>query len=147
MRSFSLMHSAAAAAFGSAVVLGAALPAAAQESAIGYPRFFDPRQRCHDAPHRSDTDSIFPGRISVLPGGVCIVRQGTGPQAAYQLQGYEIIEYPAAGRLVRQSPTSYAYRAPRGGAGYDSFIVRLIYEGPTGRLIGPQLHYEVRVGR
>jgi hypothetical protein len=126
--------------------LGAALPAAAQESAIGYPRFFDPRLRCHDAPHASDTDRAFPARISVVSGGICVVRQATGPASAWQLRGYEIIELPGAGRLIRQSPTSYAYRAPRGGSGYDSFIVRLIYEGPSGRLIGPELHYEVRIG-
>ncbi|MGL4240772.1 MAG: hypothetical protein ACRCTI_06625 [Beijerinckiaceae bacterium] len=122
-------------------------PAMAQESAIGYPRFFDPRQRCHDAPHRSDVEQIYPARISVLPGGICVVRQATGPSAAYQLVGYQIIEFPAEGRLVQQSPTTYAYRAPRGGSGYDTFIVRLMYEGPTGRMIGPQLQYEVRIGR
>jgi hypothetical protein len=124
-------------------------PSAAQESAIGYPRFFDPRSRCHDAPHRSDTEQTYPARISVLPGGVCVVRQATGPGAAYQLVGYQIIEFPAEGRLVQQSPTTYAYRAPRGGsgAGYDTFIVRLLYQGPTGRMVGPQLQYEVRVGR
>ena len=83
----------------------------------------------------------------MLPGGVCVVRQATGPAADYQLQGYEIIEYPAAGRLFRQSASTYAYRAPRGGEGFDSFIVRLIYEGPSGRMIGPQLQYEVRIGR
>lgn len=133
--------------FATAAVLAGALPAAAQESAIGYPRFFDPRVRCHDAPHRSDTEAVYPARISVLPGGVCVVRQATGPNAAYQLVGYQIIELPAEGRLIQQSPTTYAYRAPRGGAGFDSFIVRLLYEGPSGRIIGPQLQYEVRVGR
>lgn len=127
--------------------LGAVVPAQAQESAIGYPRFFDPRVRCHDAPHRSDTEQSYPARISVLPGGICVVRQATGPGAAYQLVGYQIIEFPAEGRLVQQSPTTYAYRAPRGGSGFDSFIVRLLYEGPTGRMIGPQLQYEVRIER
>jgi hypothetical protein len=141
MRSFIFGAAVAASAFGGAA------GAFAQESAIGYPRFFDPRQRCHDAPHRSDAEGVFPARISVLPGGVCVVRQGTGSNAAYQLQGFQVIEYPAEGRLTRQSPTTYAYRAPRGGTGYDSFIVRLIYEGPSGRLLGPQLQYEVRVGR
>jgi hypothetical protein len=124
----------------------AAAPAGAQESAVGFPRFFDPRLRCHDAPHLSDTDRAFPARISVLPGGICIVRQATGPASAWQLRGYQVIELPAEGRLIRQSATTYAYRAPRGGTGYDSFIVRLIYEGPSGRLIGPELHYEVRIG-
>jgi hypothetical protein len=130
-----------------AIGWSALAPVAAQESAIGYPRFFDPRQRCHDAPHRSDSEAVFAARISVLPGGTCIVRQATGPSAAYQLQGYQVIEYPAEGRLIQNSPTTYAYRAPRGGSGYDTFIVRLIYEGPSGRLFGPQLQYEVRVGR
>ncbi len=121
--------------------------AAAQESAIGYPRFFDPRARCHDAPHRSDVEQVYPARISVLPGGVCVVRQATGPGALYRLVGYQIIEFPAEGRLIQQSPTTYAYRAPRGVSGFDTFVVRLLYEGPTGRIIGPQLSYEVRIGR
>jgi hypothetical protein len=128
-------------------ILSSGGAAVAQESAIGYPRFFDPRVRCHDAPHRSDTETTFPGRISVLPGGICVVRQRTGPGEIYQLQGVQIVEFPAEGRLTQSGPTSYTYRAPRGGSGYDSFIVRLIYEGPTGRLIGPQIQYEVRVGR
>jgi hypothetical protein len=123
----------------------ATVPASAQVP--GAPRFFDPRQRCHDAPHAPDTEAVFPARISVLPGGACVVRQATGPGAVYQLQGFQIIEYPAEGRLIRQSATTYVYQAPRGGTGYDSFIVRLLYEGPTGRLIGPQLQYEVRVSR
>jgi hypothetical protein len=129
-----------------AIAALASSPVLAQESAIGFPRFFDPRLRCHDAPHLSDTDRVFPGRISVLPGGICVVRQATGPAADWQLRGYQIIELPAEGRLIRQSATSYAYRAPSGGRGYDTFIVRLIYEGPSGRLIGPELHYEVRIG-
>lgn len=122
-------------------------PAFAQESLPGYPRFFDPRSRCHDAPHSPDTEAAFPARISVLPGGACVVRQATRPNSLYQLQGYQIIEPPGVGRIVRQSPTTYVYQAPRGGSGYDSFAVRLIYEGPSGRLIGPQLEYEVRIGR
>jgi hypothetical protein len=131
------------AAFG---LLLAAAPAGAQESAVGFPRFFDPRLRCHDAPHLSDVDRVFPGRISVLPGGVCVVRQATRPDAAYQLRGYQVVEPPGEGRLIRQGPTTYAYRAPRGGVGYDGFVVRLIYEGPGGRMLGPELHYEVRIG-
>jgi hypothetical protein len=133
------------AAFLAAVPVGGA--ALAQDGAPGYPRFFDPRLRCHDAPHRPDTEAAFPARISVLPGGACVVRQETGPYANYQLQGFQIIEPPAEGRLIRRSPTTYVYQAPRGGSGFDSFIIRLLYEGPTGRLIGPQLEYEVRIGR
>ncbi len=63
------------------------------------------------------------------------------------MQGFQVIEPPAEGRLIRRSPTTYVYQAPRGGSGYDTFIVRLLYESPSGRLIGPQLHYEVRIGR
>jgi hypothetical protein len=133
--------------FGSAIIAGVAALVPAFAQVPGYPRFFDPVQRCHDAPHRPDTEAAFPARISVLPGGACVVRQATGPGAAYQLQGFQVIEPPAEGRLVRQSATTYVYQAPRGGSGYDTFIVRLLYEGPTGRLIGPQLEYEVRIGR
>lgn len=131
----------------SMITLASVGPGTAQESAIGYPRFFDPRQRCHDAPHAADSNSAFPARISVLPGGICVVRQATGRNSAYQLVGYEVIELPGAGRLVRQSASTYAYRAPAGGSGFDSFTVRLIYEDPTGRLAGPELRYEVRIGR
>jgi hypothetical protein len=133
--------------FGLAAVIGVAALAPAFAQVPGFPRFFDPRVRCHDAPHAPDTEGVFPARISVLPGGACVVRQGTSPGALYQLQGYQVIDPPSEGRLIRQSPTTYVYQAPRGVAGFDAFTVRLIYEGPTGRLLGPQLQYEVRIGR
>jgi len=118
----------------------------AQGSAINAPRFFDPRVRCHDAPHASATNAEFAGRISVLPGGNCLVRQATPRGSDMRLIAVEVVEPPEIGRVTRPNATSYLYRAPR-GAGMDEFAVRLIYEGPDGRIFGPVIRYEVRVDR
>lgn len=124
----------------------AAGPAQAQDSAINAPRFFDPRLRCHDAPHASASNGEFAGRISVLPGRICLVRQATPAGSDMRLITVEVLEQPEYGRVTRPSGTSYAYRAPRGDA-MDEFSVRLIYEGPDGRVFAPVIRYEVRVGR
>jgi hypothetical protein len=121
-------------------------PALGQESAINAPRFFDPRDRCHDAPHASASNSEFLGRISVLPGRTCLVRQATPRGADMRLIQVEVIQPPEYGRVTRPSATSYAYRAPP-GAVMDDFMVRLIYEGPDGRVFAPRIRYQVRVDR
>ncbi len=125
---------------------GLAGPALAQESAINAPRFFDPRVRCHDAPHASASNSEFLGRISVLPGRTCLVRQATPRGADMRLLQVEVLQPPEYGRVTRPNATSYAYRAPP-GAVMDDFVVRLIYEGPDGRIFAPRIRYEVRVDR
>ncbi len=121
-------------------------PALAQDSAINAPRFFDPRVRCHDAPHASASNAEFLGRISVLPGRTCLVRQATPRGADMRLLQVEVIQPPEYGRVTRPNGTSYAYRAPP-GAVMDDFVVRLIYEGPDGRIFAPRIRYEVRVDR
>ena len=123
-----------------------AAPAALAQSAINAPRFYDPRVRCHDAPHASASNAEFLGRISVLPGRTCLVRQATPRGADMRLLSVEVIAPPEYGRVTRPNATSYAYRAPPGAA-MDDFVVRLIYEGPDGRIFAPRIRYEVRVDR
>jgi hypothetical protein len=127
-------------------MLALATAAQAQSSPLNAPRFFDPRVRCHDAPHLSASNEAFQGRISVLPGRSCVVRQGTGAREAIQLVDVQILQPPEYGRITKPSRSSYIYRAPPGEV-TDDFVVRLIYEGPEGRIFGPQIRYEVRVGR
>lgn len=123
-----------------------AAPAALAQSAINAPRFYDPRVRCHDAPHASASNAEFLGRISVLPGRTCLVRQATPRGADMRLISVEVLQPPEYGRVTRPNPTSYAYRGPP-GAVMDDFVVRLIYEGPDGRIFAPRIRYEVRVDR
>jgi hypothetical protein len=124
----------------------AACTSAIAQSAINAPRFYDPRVRCHDAPHASASNAEFAGRISVLPGRICLVRQATPRGSDMRLITVEVVEPPEFGRVTRPNGTSYAYRAPRGEV-MDEFAVRLIYEGPDGSLFSPVIRYEVRVGR
>jgi hypothetical protein len=120
--------------------------AEAQDSAINAPRFFDPRVRCHDAPHASASNAEFLGRVSVLPGRICLVRQATPRGADMRLIAVEVLQQPEYGRLTMPNRTSYSYRAPPGEV-MDDFMVRLIYEGPDGRVFAPRIRYEVRVGQ
>jgi hypothetical protein len=114
------------------------------DGTIGSPRWFDPSERCHDAPHNTTDDKTSPGRISVSAGGSCSVQQQPALHSGVTLLGYEVVSEPRAGRLVRTSPLRYTYFGPR-APGTDSFVIRMRYSGRSGRVYEPTIRYQVRI--
>jgi hypothetical protein len=108
------------------------------------PRWFEPSIRCHDAPHTTADKAVFPGRISVSVGGRCGVEQKPALHSGATLLGYEVVEEPRAGMLLRTSQLEYTYVGPR-AAGTDAFVVRLRYSDRAGRIREPVIRYQVRI--
>jgi hypothetical protein len=112
---------------------------------IGSPRWFDPGERCHDAPHDTTSDAVFRGRISIFPNSSCSIRIQPALHSGVTLLGYTVIEEPNLGVVRRTSPLAFTYASPRGGAQSDAFIVRMRYSDRNGRIFQPTISYQVRI--
>jgi hypothetical protein len=112
---------------------------------IGSPRWFDPGERCHDAPHDTTSNAVFPGRISIFPNSSCAIRIQPALHSGVTLLGYAVVQEPTSGIVRRISALAFTYASPSGGARSDAFVIRMRYSDRNGRVFQPTIRYQVRI--